>query len=91
MSDVPLRLIGTLSAQTGQVIGTLQALGSVSGDLSFGTAECPEYDGPYEFVPTQSQQTVYIEGEKATENIIIKPIPEYYGLISWNGSWLGVS
>lgn len=49
------------------------------------------YEGPYEFTPTQSTQTIAIEGKTATEDIVINPIPSNYGLITWNGSTLTVS
>ena len=49
------------------------------------------YVGPYTFTPTQSTQTVLINGKTATQNITIDPIPSNYGLISYNGSSLKVS
>lgn len=49
------------------------------------------FTGEYEYTPTQSTQTVTIEGKTAVRNIIIKPIPSNYGLIAWNGSALTVS
>lgn len=50
-----------------------------------------EYDGPYEFTPTQETQTVAIERLTATQDITINPIPSNYGLIAWDGSVLTVS
>lgn len=50
-----------------------------------------DYEGVYEYTPSAEAQTVEIEGLKATENIIINPIPSNYGLITWNGSELTVS
>ena len=50
-----------------------------------------DYEGVYEYTPSAETQTVEIEGLKATENIIINPIPSNYGLITWNGSELTVS
>ena len=49
------------------------------------------YDGAYEWTPTQSAQTIEIANKKALEDIIINPIPQNYGLITWNGSTLTVS
>lgn len=49
------------------------------------------YDGAYEWTPTQSTQTIEIANKKALEDIIINPIPQNYGLITWNGSTLTVS
>lgn len=49
------------------------------------------YDGPTEFTPSGSTQTIEIADKKALENIVINPIPSNYGLITWNGSELTVS
>lgn len=49
------------------------------------------YDGAYEWTPTDSVQTIEIANKKALENIKINPIPNNYGLITWNGSTLTVS
>ena len=51
----------------------------------------PYYDGAYEFTPTQETQTIEIDHKTATQDIIINPIPWYYGLITWDGSALTVS
>lgn len=50
-----------------------------------------DYEGVYEYTPSEEMQTVEIEGLKATENIIINPIPSNYGLITWDGTTLTVS
>ena len=49
------------------------------------------YEGPYEFTPSAEEQTIPILGMVATDNITVKPIPNNYGLITWNGSTLTVS
>lgn len=49
------------------------------------------YDGACEWTPTDSVQTIEIANKKALENIKINPIPNNYGLITWNGSTLTVS
>lgn len=51
----------------------------------------PDYTGEYVFTPTRETQTAYIEGMRATQNIIVNPIPSNYGLITWNGLTLTVS
>lgn len=48
------------------------------------------YMGDYEFTPSNETQVINIVNKTATENIIINPIPQNYGLISWNGSSLTV-
>lgn len=50
-----------------------------------------EFDGPYEVTPTSESQTLHASGLFMREDITINPIPNNYGLITWNGSTLTVS
>lgn len=49
------------------------------------------FTGEYEYTPTDTAQVIEIENKRATQNIIINPIPSNYGRITWNGSVLTVS
>lgn len=49
------------------------------------------YTGDYNITPTAQQQTIPIIGKTARQNITVGPIPQNYGLITWNGSTLTVS
>ncbi|MCR5372701.1 MAG: hypothetical protein K6E41_04470 [Solobacterium sp.] len=49
------------------------------------------YTGPYEFTPTQETQIIPIGQKMASGNITVNPIPNNYGLITWNGAVLTVS
>jgi hypothetical protein len=49
------------------------------------------YTGRYTFTPSVETQTVPIGGKTASRDIIINPIPDNYGLITWNGAILTVS
>ena len=49
------------------------------------------YHGPYEFTPTGEEQTAQTQNRVMLGNVIIKPIPSNYGLITYNGSYLTVS
>lgn len=51
----------------------------------------PAYDGPMEVTPTRETQTLATAMRSLTGNVIINPIPQNYGLITWNGSTLTVS
>lgn len=72
---------------------------NVAGSESVGLAAEPHivvdrsiiYDGAYEWTPSESVQTIEIANRKALDNIKINPIPQNYGLITWNGSTLTVS
>lgn len=75
-----------------RITGTLRCVGRVSGGISKPImAQVEEYTGEYEFTPTRETQTIEIANKKATADIIIKPIPKNYGLVTWNGSVLTVS
>lgn len=50
-----------------------------------------EFPGPYEATPTAEAQTLNTAGYFMSSDIIINPIPNNYGLITWNGSTLTVS
>lgn len=86
----------------GMLEGILSGIGSVTAEL-VGTAtmqadltvppsgQTNPFQGDYEYTPSGETQTIEIEGLRATRNIIINPIPNNYGLITWNGSTLTVS
>lgn len=93
-------MIGSLSG-TGSLSGALSATNTLSGSLSaeeclHGTLTLPRgtvinyYNGPYTFVPTESQQVIAINNQLAIQDITIAPIPPNYGRIAWDGSVLTV-
>ena len=47
--------------------------------------------GPYEYTPSNEEQTVPIAYLMASQDIKINPIPNNYGLITWDGSTITVS
>lgn len=49
------------------------------------------YTGDYTFTPSDATQTIPTNGLRMTDNITINPIPNNYGLITWNGATLTVS
>lgn len=49
------------------------------------------YDGAYEWTPTDSVQLIDVENKKALGQIKINPIPQNYGLVTWNGSTLTIT
>ena len=76
----------------------------LDGELSLvvsGSAECgvftalreayPVYDGPMEITPTRQTQTLNTTMKSLIGDIVVKPIPPEYGLVTWNGSVLTVS
>ena len=50
-----------------------------------------KYEGSYEWTPSAETQTIPINGLEAKADIVIKPIPNNYGLITYDGSIITVS
>ena len=49
------------------------------------------FEGSYEYTPSEQTQTIPIEDLRATQDIVINPIPSNYGLITYNGVSITVS
>ena len=50
-----------------------------------------EYEGEYDITPTNTAQVFSTEGKRCPHNFIVEPIPQNYGLITYNGSTIIVS
>lgn len=53
--------------------------------------ERPAYEGPYEVTPSAVAQTLSTKHLRMTDDVVINPIPQNYGLITWDGSTITVS
>ena len=75
--------------------GDLSLLIPVDGESGIVTKvigqDLPTYTGATVVTPSQSTQTLATAERVMASNIVINPIPNNYGLISWNGSTLTVS
>lgn len=73
-------------------------------DLSIGEPEAYEfsigevihlggeqYTGSYEWTPSRARQIIPISGKQASANIVINPIPNNYGLVTYNGSTITIT
>ena len=60
------------------------------GGIGFPVYPDP-YRGKYTVTPSQHRQTLETRGLMALENVIIEKIPDCYGLVEWNGSFLRIS
>lgn len=74
-------ITGEVNSQ--EMAGTILA-GSGSGII-------PIYGGPCEVTPAQYQQILYTAGFEMTRNVVVNPIPQNYGLITYNGYHITVS
>lgn len=86
---VEANLSGSVIAVTPSLSGNIVADGLLSTIIRHSQME--EYEGPFEFTPTQETQTAPTQNRAVYQNIIINPIPSNYGLITYNGSVLTVS
>lgn len=61
-------------------------------NVSMGEAYMPEsYHGSVDITPTADVQVLATQGKVLDTNITIEPIPNNYGLITYNGSTITVS
>lgn len=74
------------------ITGTLNAPNGIDGLLTIPNAILPpSYEGPYEVTPGEEEQTLETDALYMTGDITIKPIPNNYGLITYDGSTITVS
>lgn len=59
--------------------------------VDFGAAVEKEYRGAYSVTPSTEEQTLPTANRVLAQNVTIAPIPQNYGLITWNGAELTVS
>lgn len=50
-----------------------------------------DYESSYSVTPSKEKQVMPTANRTLSQNIIVEPIPNNYGLIEWNGSTLTVS
>lgn len=89
LKDVPI----TVTASKSIEIGLTAESSTVSMELtaSAGSIEGEPYEGPYAVTPSKRTQILQTKNLVATANITVEPIPDNYGLITWDGSILTVS
>lgn len=74
-------------------------LGVADGAVEWSTSEyvpmhstdLPDYGGPTDIIPTGSAQVLATAGTAVATDIIVEPIPQNYGLITWDGHAILVS
>ena len=84
-------LTGTLVASQ-TLTGELSATGKIDGLLTIPNAILPpSYEGEYSVTPSTEEQTLNTDHLYMMDNITINPIPNNYGLITYNGTTITVS
>ena len=76
-----------------QLDGDLSFSESLNGEMGIieEHSSYKSYTGATEFTPSAEVQTIEVKDKIVLDNITINPIPNNYGLIGWNGSYLTVS
>lgn len=62
----------------------------IDGELISGSGGDP-YGGAYEATPTQAEQVFPTSGKVLARDFVVHPIPQNYGLITYNGFNIKVS
>lgn len=87
-----MRLKASFTPQTLTVsFNNTQANISTSSQITRDFVDRDPYTGAYEVTPSAETQTLETENKRMTGNVTINPIPNNYGLITWNGSIITVS
>ena len=91
--ELPITVPMTI-AESGQTVSMQiaedEAL-AMSLGISVNTVAGEHYAEAIDFTPTQEMQTIHTAGLIVDSDITIEPIPNNYGLITWDGSALTVS
>lgn len=86
-----IEIIGSLK-MTENITGKLSAAEKISGRINIPEIVRPAaYDGSYHIIPGQEAQMLDTRGYMMDDDMVIEPIPQNYGLITWNGTTLTVS
>ena len=64
---------------------------NISTEIDKGTLPFPAYTGETEFTPSPDEQIIHTTNRILLSDIRINPIPNNYGLITYNGSTITVS
>lgn len=83
----------------GDVLNNIKINGEISietsvdgeADFFYGTSVVPQYEGEYAITPENETIILQTAQKQLSQNITINPIPQNYGLITWNGAVLTVS
>lgn len=59
--------------------------------IPYRVTELPDWEGPYEVTPSDSEQVLEVDGHAMRGNLVVQPIPSNWGRITWDGSTLTVS
>ena len=82
----------SIAPQELKVSAAPQSLGTSTGTpITRDYVERDPYTGEYTVTPSAEAQILLTNNFRMTDNITIEPIPNNYGLITWDGATLMVS
>ena len=82
----------SIAPQELKVSAAPQSLGTSTGTpITRDFVDRDPYEGDYIIIPSAETQVLQTKYLRMTDDVTIKPIPQNYGLITWNGSFLTVS
>ena len=82
----------TFTPASVEVLITSESIEPSTGNpIARDYVERPAYEGSYEVTPSAEAQVISTNGLRMTDDFTIAPIPNNYGLITWNGSVITVS
>ena len=90
MITVPMT-VATSSASIPVAVGGTAASLQAGVGAAYSLIRNADYQGEYTFTPSNEAQTIHTEGLVMGQDITINPVPNNYGLISYNGSSIMVS
>lgn len=87
-----MKLVATFVPQTLTVTINAPTVSASTGTpVAREFIERPAYEGETEVTPGEETQVLSTSGLRMTSDITINPIPQNYGLITYNGSTITVS
>lgn len=85
-------VIGGSVTLSNNISGDCSLTNMLNGELGVFTAVYPDaYTGVLEVTPSAETQVLQTAHLTMPSNVVINPIPNNYGLITYNGSFLTVS
>ena len=90
MITVPMT-VSVTSTEVPVKVATDQATLTVGIGAAYEITGGETYHGAYTVTPSQETQILETNGLLMNGNVTIEPIPQNYGLVTWNGSVLTIS
>lgn len=90
MITVRMGVATTDAAVPMRVTGGTEGI-EMSVAAAYSAIEGEPYEGSYTFTPSAEEQRARTRGKVLYDDIVIEPIPQNYGLITYNGRIITVS